>query len=330
MLRKVNIEDVAKAAGVSRALVSIAYRGVAGVSDSTREAIFEAGKKLGYVPNLNASRLASKGLKTIGVFLQDLHNETFADVFDGIRSVINDGDAQIVLSVGSTKPEHDGAALETLLASRVDVLIAAGLTMPDSELSKFAKRTKLISVTRKSSVTHSVAADDLLGAKLATKHLIDLGHRRIAFLANPQTDGYRERLVGYQQTIDEADLGSLVIESSYLRAEAEADAGQLIDSLKPTAIFAHNDQAALGVLDALVARKLRPGVDISVVGYDNTSLSQMPILSLTTVDPHSFQLGEKSGLLALELMASDSSVPHSIVLTPELVTRSSSAEIDKN
>jgi len=84
---KVTIEDVAKAAGVSRALVSIAYRGVSGVSKATAERIFAVGDRLGYVPNANAARLASKQLKTIGIYLQDLHNDVFADIYDGIRSV---------------------------------------------------------------------------------------------------------------------------------------------------------------------------------------------------------------------------------------------------
>ena len=322
-MRKVTIKDVAKAAGVSRALVSIAYRGVSGVSESTKHMIFDVGNRLGYVPNLNAARLASKGLKTIGVFLQDLHNETFADVFDGIRSVINEKEVQLVLAVGSAKSGRDSAALETLIASRVDVLIAAGLTMSDSELEAFTRRTKLISVTRKVEGAVSVTANDIEGAKLATEHLIALGHTSIAFLANPQTDGYRERLAGFEAVMRKHKLKPLVLESSYLRSEAEADAGNLIDSQKPTAIFAHNDQAALGVLDALVARNLRPGIDVSVVGYDNSSLSQTPVLALTTVDPHSFELGEKSGLIALDLLKENESNEQLVVLSPLLVQRAS-------
>lgn len=322
-MRKVTIKDVAKAAGVSRALVSIAYRGVSGVSESTKHMIFDVGNRLGYVPNLNAARLASKGLKTIGVFLQDLHNETFADVFDGIRSVINEKEVQLVLAVGSAKSGRDSAALETLIASRVDVLIAAGLTMSDSELEAFTGRTKLISVTRKVEGAVSVTANDIEGAKLATEHLIALGHTSIAFLANPQTDGYRERLAGFEAVMRKHKLKPLVLESSYLRSEAEADAGNLIDSQKPTAIFAHNDQAALGVLDALVARNLRPGIDVSVVGYDNSSLSQTPVLALTTVDPHSFELGEKSGLIALDLLKENESNEQLVVLSPLLVQRAS-------
>lgn len=321
------IKDVAKAAGVSRALVSIAYRGAQGVSEATAKRIFAVGAKLGYVPNLNAARLASKGTKTIGVFLQDLHNEVFADIFDGIRSVINEDQVQVVIAVGSAKPGHDVSALETLIASRVNVILAVGLTMDDQSIKSFTNRINLISVTRKISGGFSVLANDFLGAKLATRHLLELGHKRVAFLSNPQTDGYRDRLRGYEKTMSEAGLKSFVWESTYLRVEAELDAGELIDTYQPTAIFAHNDQAALGVLDAIVSRKLRPGIDVSVVGYDNTSLSQTPILALSTIDPHSFQLGETSAKVALEILEGNPVTQDVIELIPDLMVRSSSRPI---
>lgn len=320
------IEDVAKAAGVSRALVSIAYRSAPGVSEATAKRIFAVGSKLGYVPNLNAARLASKGNKTIGVFLQDLHNEVFANIFDGIRSVINEDQIQVVIAVGSARPGHDVSALETLIASRVDVVLALGLTMDDTSLKTFTNRIKMISVTRKIEDGVSVLANDFLGAQLATRHLLELGHRRVAFLANPQTDGYRERLRGYEETMAEVGLESFVKESTYLRLEAEFDAGELIDSYQPTAIFAHNDQAALGVLDALVSRNLKPGIDVSVVGYDNTSLSQTPMLALSTIDPHSFRLGETCANLALEILEENEVSKTVIELVPELIVRSSSGQ----
>jgi len=324
-LRKITIEDVAKAAGVSRALVSIAYRGVAGVSESTRDHIFEVGKRLGYVPNLNAARLASKDIRTVGVFLQDLHNEVFADVFDGIRQVIDETEIQIVLAVGSSAPGHDSKALDTLIAARVGVIIAAGLTMADSDLKRYAKRTKIVSVTRKLEGVSSVVADDYAGAMLATKHLLAMGHTRIAFLANPQTDGYLDRQRGYLDAMSGAGVAPIVQPSSYVRMEAEVDAATLLKAEKPTAVFAHNDLSALGVLDAVLSAGLRPGADVAVVGYDNTSLSQTPVLALTTVDPHSHDLGREAAKLALELLGADVS-PKTVVLEPQLIVRASSTK----
>lgn len=324
-MRKITIEDVAKAAGVSRALVSIAYRGVPGVSEATREHIFEVGKKLGYVPNLNAARLASKETKSIGFFMQDLHNEVFADVFDGIRSVVDEDSHQIVIAVGGSEPGHDSKALEALIAARVGVIIAAGLTMPDPELRRYAKRTKIVSVTRKLDGVASVVADDYQGARMAVSHLLANGHKRIAFLANPQTDGYLDRQRGYLDEMSSAGLEPIVHGTSYVRADAERDAATLIEQNSPTAIFAHNDLSALGVLDAALSRGLRPGVDIAVVGYDNSSLSQTPVLALTTVDTQSKRMGEVAGQFALEML-SGASAPDSVVLEPSLIVRASSSQ----
>lgn len=323
-MRKITIEDVAKAAGVSRALVSIAYRGVPGVSETTRDHIFEVGKKLGYVPNLNAARLASKETKSIGFFMQDLHNEVFADVFDGIRSVVDEDSHHIVIAVGGSEPGHDSKALETLIAARVGVIIAAGLTMPDAELRRYAKRTKIVSVTRRLDGVSSVVADDYLGARLAVGHLIAKGHRRIAFLANPQTDGYLDRQRGYLDEIADAGLEPIVYGSSYVRADAERDAAILLEKHSPTAIFAHNDLSALGVLDAALSRGLRPGVDLAVVGYDNSSLSQTPVLALTTVDSHSRELGERAAQIALNKLGGQDDV-EVVELEPTLIERSSSS-----
>ena len=117
-MQTVTMEDVARAAGVSRALVSLAYRDAYGVSAETRDHILAAGKKLGYRPNRVAAQLAGKQQLTIGVFLQDLHNSLFADIHDGIRSVTDAQGKHTVLAVGKIDGSKDIEALETLLENR--------------------------------------------------------------------------------------------------------------------------------------------------------------------------------------------------------------------
>lgn len=318
------MEDVAREAGVSRALVSIAYRGVSGVSSETRARIIAAGNQLGYVPNRVAAQLASKGGNVIGVFLQDLHNEVFADVYDGIRAVTAERGLHLVIAVGEIDGGLDRESLETLLAGRVDVIIAAGLILSDDELGDFGKRVPLVSVSRTVPGVDSVASDDERGAGLATNHLIDLGHRRIAFLANPQTDGYLGRQLGFERTMVEHGLVPRVHPTTYSREQAAVDAGHLLDAPEaPTAILAHNDHTALGVLDALAIRQLVPGVDVSVVGYDNTSASQAPGSALTSVDVHSVDLGQRAARMALDRLAKPSRRATYDVSEPTLVIRAS-------
>lgn len=318
----VTMEDVAKAAGVSRALVSIAYRGVPGVSDATRERIFETGDRLGYVPNQVAARLAGKSRKTIGVFQQDMHNEVFADVHDGIRDVTSNRDVSLVLAVASIDGSRDAQALGELLASRVDIIIATGLTIPDVELASYAKRVPMVSIARHVNGFDNVDSDNFGGATLATEHLIELGHTRVLFLSNPQTDGYTDRQRGYRDAMNRAGLEPWVIETTYSRDQAEIDAGSALDGeSRPTAIFAHNDRTALGVLDALTTRGLAPGKDVSVVGYDNTSASRAPGLALTTVDIHAIEQGRAAAELALSRLNNPTLKPRVTTIAPTLVVR---------
>lgn len=298
------MEDVARAAGVSRALVSIAYRGVTGVSDDTREHIFTTASQLGYRPNRVASRLAGRGGNTIGVFLLDLHNDLFADVYDGIRAVTGPAGKHVVLSVSTTDGKLDEFALDTLLQSRVDIVIAAGMLLPDRAVHRFADSTPLVSVTRDVPGVDGALSDNGIGAELATRHLLGLGHTDIAFLANPQTDGYRDRQRGYESAMRTAGHAPRVVPSAYSRTQAAADAIALLEDARrrPTAIFAHNDQAALGALDAMATLGLSRE-DVSVVGYDNSTISSAPGTALTTVDIHARDIGRAAAEIALERLA---------------------------
>lgn len=324
-MQRVTMEDVAREAGVSRALVSIAFRGVEGVSEKTRTKIFATAEKLGYVPNNIASRLAGKGADTIGVFIQDLHNDVFADVYDGIRTVTQPAGIQLVLAVGGKDTDSELQALSTLIASRVDVIIAAGLTISDEDVARLSKRVRLVTVARQVAGVDAAYSDNYLGAQLATKHLLDLGHSKIAFLSNPQTDGYLDRQAGYVDAMTSANKPARVIPSSYSRTEAAADALTVLTQAdSPTAFFAHNDQAALGILDALITAGLKPGIDVAVVGYDNSTISQMPISALTTVNLDGAELGRQAALLAQSRLSDMSAKPEHVILTPTLEARASS------
>jgi DNA-binding LacI/PurR family transcriptional regulator len=321
-VNSVTMADVAREAGVSKALVSIAYRGVAGVSEETKRKIFATGERLGYRPNRIAARLRSKESSTFGVFLLELRNDVFADMFDGVREVAERHDKHLVLSVGEISGLRDLRALDNLARSRVDVVIAGGLLAPDEEIRKFVASVPVVSVMRVIPGVDSVGTDNFLGAQAATRHLLGLGHTRVAFLANPQTDGYLDRQRGYRELMRSAGLAPHVIPSAYSRAEATRDIGPALDSPeRPTAIFAHNDQAAMGVLDAVASRGLAVPDDISVVGYDNSAVSQAPGTSLTTVDIHGRELGRDAAEIALKRIADPALPPVATFSLPSLVVR---------
>jgi DNA-binding LacI/PurR family transcriptional regulator len=322
-VRRITMEDVAREAGVSRALVSLAYRGAVGVSERTRHRILETGRRLNYTPNRVAARLAEHGSSTFGVFLQDLHNDLFADIYDGLRGIADAENKHLVLAVGTADGQRDADALDTLQQSRVDVIIAAGLQLADEGVIDLNNRVPIVSVARHIPTVDSVVSDNYLGARSATQYLIGLGHRKIAFLANPPTDGYLDRRIGYEAAMAHAGLRSHVVLTTYSKSTAALDAGAILDNQNsPTAIFAHNDQAAFGVLEALAMRGLVAGRDVSVVGYDNSSVSRAPGTALTTVDIHSHSLGRSAALMALHRLSNIGGEAQIQTSVPSLVIRS--------
>lgn len=320
------MEDVAREAGVSRSLVSIAFRGAPGVSARRREQIFSAASRLGYRPNRVASRLASKAPKVLGVFLQDLRNDVFADIFDGIRDVADLAGAQLVLAAGAVDGGRDEAMLDTLAESRVGVVIAAGLMLDDVQVQQASTRVPIVSVARRVPGVSSVSADDRSGAYEAVRHLLTLGHTQIAFMANPQTDGYRDRLVGYRAAMADAGRPALVVRSSYSRDEAARDATEVLSAADaPTAIFAHNDRCAFGVLDAAFSLSIPVPANLSVVGFDNSSASSVPGRALTTVDLHGRTLGRVAAQIALARVDDPLEPVESRVFASSLVVRQTTA-----
>jgi DNA-binding LacI/PurR family transcriptional regulator len=322
MSARVTMADVAEAAGVSRALVSLAYRNAFGVNGDTRQRILDVGDQLGYVHNRIAASLASAGATTIGVYLQDLRNDFFADVHDGIREAVETDGRDLVLAVGALGGERDASSLRALQGSRVGVIIGAGLLMPDPQVQAFSSRTPVVSIAREVPGVDSVCSDNLAGGRLATSHLLELGHRRVAMLANPPSDGYLGRRAGYEEQMTDAGLVPRAIEVSYSREDAAATAAALLDGDDPpTAFFAHNDRTALGVLEVLLGRGITPGREVSVIGYDNSSISSAPGTSLTSVDLHGPELGAAAGRAALRRLADPAAAPALEVSSPELVPR---------
>lgn len=323
------MDDVAREAGVSRALVSLALRDAYGVSRATRDKIVEVARKMHYQPNGLASGLASRTTNTLGVFLLDLHNELFADIFDGIREVASPAGAELVLSVGSTDGRLDTAALDALARARAEVVVAAGLLLPDKALKPYLSSFRLVSVARRLPGADNILSDNQHGARLAVEHLVGLGHRRILHLAAPDSDGYRGRRRGFTTAMRAAGLAPRVKVAEYSRDNAARLTREMLDTSapgeRPTAVFAHNDQTAIGVLDALHERGVAVPGEMSVIGYDNTSASRPPGVALTTVDIHGGQLGRRAAEIALaRTFGNDRQTVHDM-LEPTLVVRGTTA-----
>jgi DNA-binding LacI/PurR family transcriptional regulator len=320
------IDDVATNAGVSKSLVSLVIRGATQVSPERRAAVLRAVKRLGYRPNAMARGLVQKGTRIVGVLVSDLNNPFFADVVAGIQAEARILGYRVLMNTGDRVPEHEDEAIETLLQLRVAGLIL-GAPMIESALAVRASRevpVVLIGRPARATSVDSVADDDAAGAFAAVQHCASLGHRRIAHIDGGNGAGSMERRGGYEAAMRKLRLSSeiVVARGAFTEVGGHQGARELLDRKpRPTAIFASNDLAAIGALNAIEERGLHVPQDVSLVGYDNTSLASMRHLSLTTVHQPRHDIGQTAMELLVERIEGARVKPRRVVLAPTLVVR---------
>lgn len=323
------IEDVAREAGVSRAAVSKVIRDAYGVSDSMRERVNAAIERLGYRPRVSARAMRGSTF-TLGIEIPEFDNQFFSKILAGTTTALVESPYQLIIA--PTDPSHlEGyRAIEALADRQVDGIIAISPLVDPEWLENLAARVPIVMIGRHddSIAYDTVVGDDVAGARLVMQHLLGLGHERIAHLTRDElvtTRGsgtpHALRLETYSTAMLDAGFGS------HIRI-ARCDAGEehayraalelLSEPERPTAVFAGNDQLAMGLLRATA--ELGVTEDVSVVGYDDIAVAAHPLIGLTTVS----QAGNRLGGLAVELLlerVAGRTAPSHAVVTPELVVR---------
>jgi DNA-binding LacI/PurR family transcriptional regulator len=298
------MEDVAKRAGVSRALVSLALSGSTKVSEHSRQAVLDATQELGYRPNLMARTLASRRTMTIGVLLDDLHNPFYADVADGLLSAATERGYRVLLTAGLRQGETQKMAVDTLLQLHADGVILVSPRFGRDEIEQRAVHVPFVVVGEplEAGVIDTVTIDEQAAVADVVDYLHGLGHRAIAHVDGGVGAAAAIRRTAYEARMIELGLGDHVkVIPGEFTEQAGYDAAQTVleqPGPLPTAIFAANDLIAAGVLNGLERRGVRVPDQISIVGFDNVIYSSMGRLSITTVN----QRREEMGRLAIETL----------------------------
>lgn len=323
--KRPNIYDVASAAGVSKSLVSLVLRGSPGVSPARRAAVEEAMERLNYRPSRAAAALAGSKSRTVGVVLDDYRNLWFVGLLAGMHDELAPHGYRVAVADPSFNAHIDRTPVDGFMSLRVDGIVIA--TEPSEGMFPGIDVPVVVAGNRDLIVPGAdiVANDDVAGARLATEHLIALGHREIGHLTGGG-GAARLRAQGFEAVMSERGLRPLIAQGQGLTTESDGyhAALKLLDQNPSlTAIFAANDTMAFGAAGAARDRGRRVPEDLSLIGYDNSPLASANLLRLTTIDDRSGQVGIEAAKALLGRMKEPTAPPRTVLVRPELVTRAS-------
>ncbi|MGO4612528.1 LacI family DNA-binding transcriptional regulator [Nocardia sp. 2YAB30] len=325
------MEDVAERAGVSRALVSLVMRDSPKVSEHRRRAVLEAAKDLGYQPHILARSLASRTSNIVGVMVSDLRNAFFADVVEGMDAAAQESGLELILNTGRRSAAREHTALQSLLSFRPGGVILLSPILPAAAIRAAAQQAPLVLVSRSSTVADidTVNDDGEIGAGLAVDHLVSLGHRRIVHLDGGGAFTSAPRRKGYRAAMTRHGLEPMVIPSEHTDSAGMTAVRKLLNLFShdnfPTALVCGNDFNAVGAMSALEEAGLRVPEDVSIVGYDNTSLAALRHVALTTIDQPRVQMGRLAIEALAERLRDGRTAPVRRRLQPSLVIRSTTS-----
>ena len=329
-----SIKDVARDVEMSTATVSRALRGLTGVSEVTRERVMESARRLGYVASPSAAGLASGQTRTVAVIVPMVTRWFFAAVVQGAEEVLRERGYDLLLYnlAGDASARH--RVFETsLLTKRVDAVLVLSLKPSSDELERLARLGRPVTIVGADLPGWAtVRIDDHGAAASATRHLVDLGHRRIGYIGGA-TEGVLDftaptaRLAGYRGVLAESGLSC----SPELEADGEFTVGGGLQAARrlltqdepPTAIFAASDEMAIGALRAARDLGLRVPEDLSVIGIDDHELADY--FDLTTVAQPVHEQGRVAATQVLAALTDQAWRPEQVILPTTLRIRRTTA-----
>ncbi len=303
------IRDVAKHANVSVGTVSRVLNNSPSVSEKTRKKVQGAIAELDYRPNPIARQLSIGRTLTIGILLPYLTLPSYIERLPGVQNILSSSEYDLVIFTVDNPAQKNAYFQEPTRNSRVDGMLIVSLPPDDAQADYFAtSRTPTVLIDSDHPRLCCIVADDVEGGRMATRHLVELGHKKIAFLSDlletPFHPAMRYRLLGYREVLEESGIpyiADYVIEGKRGRINAREMTRVLLSLPEPpTAIFAASDTQALGVLD--VAQESEVGIPehLSVIGYDN--IRDSAYSNLTTIDQSLYDSGAMGAQMLLDLL----------------------------
>ncbi|WP_285596979.1 LacI family DNA-binding transcriptional regulator [Actinomycetospora sp. NBRC 106378] len=327
MSRRIRLEDVAAEVGLSRASVSMVMRGAPGPSADTVERVLAAADRLGYRPDRAASALASRRSRMIGVVLEvrsTFHAELAEEMLAAADRIGYD------LLLGPRTPHRDEArAVESLLDSRCEALVLIGTEAPVERLVALDRQVPVVTVGRRmpGATLDVVRLDDESGVSGLVRHMVGLGHRRIAYVRGHDAVIAADREAGYRRAMSEAGLEPHVVAGGKDAEDGVASARSMLAEALPTAVLLFNDQAAIGFMSELARAGVDVPAQVSVAGFDDSPLARLGPVALTTVHQDVPGLTRHTLELIGERLDGGRSARREVVITPEVVVRASTAEV---
>ncbi|WP_322799176.1 LacI family DNA-binding transcriptional regulator [Thermoflexus sp.] len=327
---RVTIKDIARAVGVSHTTVSRALRDSEEINPETRARIRAVAESMGYRPNPVARALQGRRTQTLGVVVTRLSDPFHTEVVQGIEKVAQAHGYGLLLSLSHEDPAKERAIVEMLAAKQVDGIIVAASRLGSRYLPLLeALRIPIVLINSHQTgpYVYSVATDNVHGGYLATRYLIDLGHRAIAYIGNRRGGrSNQDRYRGYRQALREVGLSprpEWVVKGDGRVGAGEAAMRRLLEvSPRPTAVFCYNDLTAIGALRAAVQAGIRVPEDLSIIGFDGLEEGSYVFPALTTVAQPRQQLGRLAAEMLLEILNGRPS-PRRILLQGTLLERAS-------
>lgn len=304
------IRDVAKHAKVSIATVSRVLNDSSGVRVGTREKVWATIEALNYTPNSLARQLSIGRTLTIGIIQPYITLSSYIERLKGVQHILASSEYDLVIFNVNNPGQKDAYFKDLSRKMRVDGMLIVSLPPTNEQAENFsASRIPTVLIDSEHAKLCCIVANDLEGGRIATRHLVELGHRKIAFLSDfldtPFHPAMKYRFAGYREVLEKNGIPfnpNYIIEGARGRINGRAMAKKLLaQNDPPTAIFASSDTQALGVLDVAQEMGLKVPERLSVIGYDN--IPDAVYNQLSTIDQNLYDSGVKGAQMLLDLLA---------------------------